>query len=112
LDLNPRRELSPTWCTNAETCDGVPLEAYDLAVCDPPYTPADAEKYNTPMPVAGRVMRALERLPVGARVVWLDERTPRSRKVAFAHEGVIGLSTSAGHRFRVISLFRRIAAAR
>ena len=38
----------------------------------------------------------------------LDERVPRYSKAAFVHEGIIGLSTSAGHRFRVVSIFRRI----
>lgn len=106
LDLRP--ELKPTFCTSAETMQGVPLDEYDLVVADPPYSAPDAAKYHTPMPVAGRVMRALEGLPVGARVVWLDERVPRSSKTAFAHEGIIGLSTSAGHRFRVTSIFLRV----
>jgi hypothetical protein len=106
LDL--RADLAPTFCTDAQTMQGVPLDQYDLAVCDPPYTPADAVKYDTPMPVAGRVMRALEGLRSGAHVVWLDERVPRSSKAAFVHEGIVGLSTSAGHRFRVVSIFRRV----
>jgi hypothetical protein len=108
--LDIRAELGPTYCVNAETCEGVPLERYDLAVADPPYALADAEKYGTKLPVASRVMTALERLPVGAHVVWLDERVPGYRRKAFIHEGIIGLSTSAGHRFRVISIFRRVAA--
>ena len=107
LDL--RAELAPTFCTDAQTMHGVPLDRYDLAVCDPPYTPADATQYGTPMPVAGRVMTALEGLRPGAHVVWLDERVPRSSRAALVHEGIIGLSTSAGHRFRVVSVFRRVA---
>jgi hypothetical protein len=105
-DINPA--LQPTFVDNAETLERVPLEQYDLVLADPPYGPADAAKYGTPMPVAGRVMRALERLPADAYVVWLDERVPRSSKAAFAHDGIIGLSTSAGHRFRVVSVFRRL----
>jgi hypothetical protein len=106
LDLSP--STTPTFCVDAQTMPGVPLGEYDLALADPPYTPADAAKYGTPMPVAGRVMRALEGLPVGAHVVWLDERVPRSSKAAFEHQGVVGLSTSAGHRFRVVSIFCRV----
>jgi hypothetical protein len=34
LDCNPA--LAPTWCCNAETCDGVPLHQYDFALADPP----------------------------------------------------------------------------
>jgi hypothetical protein len=53
-------------------------------------------------------MTALEGLRSGAHVVWLEERVPLSSKAAFVHEGIIGLSTSAGHRFRVLTVFRRI----
>jgi hypothetical protein len=106
LDIRP--ELAATFCTDAETMQGVPLEGYDLAVCDPPYTPADAARYGTRMVVPGRVMQALERLPSGAYVVWLDEREPVVRKAAFIHEGIISLTTSAGHRCRIVSIFRRV----
>jgi hypothetical protein len=85
------------------------LGEYDLVLADPPYTSADAAEYGTPMVVPGRVMKALAGLPVGARVVWLDERVPTYSRDAWVHEGIIGLSTSAGHRFRVISIFRREA---
>ena len=87
LDIRP--ELAPTYCIDAETMQGVPLERYDLAVCDPPYTPTDAAQYGTRMVVPGRVMKALERLPSGAYVVWLDEREPVVTKAAFIHEGII-----------------------
>jgi hypothetical protein len=106
LDIRP--ELAPTYCIDAETMQGVPLERYDLAVCDPPYTPADAAQYGTRMVVPGRVMKALERLPSGAYVVWLDEREPVVTKAAFIHEGIISLTTSAGHRCRIVSIFRRV----
>ena len=107
--LDIRSELNPTYCVNAETMPGVPLERYDLVLADPPYTREDAAKYgDTPMVVPGRVMTALERLVSGAYVVWLDEREPTVSKAAFVHEGLIGLSTSAGHRCRQISIFRRV----
>jgi hypothetical protein len=106
--LDIRSELDPTYCVDAETCQGVPLERFRLVLADPPYAPADAAEYGTRMVVPGRVMTALERLLPGAYVVWLDERVPCYSKAAFVHEGIIGLSTSAGHRFRVISIFRRI----
>jgi hypothetical protein len=43
--LDCRPELAPTYCVNAETCDGVPLAEYDFVLADPPYT--DAERYGT-----------------------------------------------------------------
>jgi hypothetical protein len=107
LDIRP--ELEPTWCADAETMAAVPLERYDLVLADPPYSAADAAKYSeAPMIVPARVMTALERLASGAYVVWLDEREPGVSKAAFVHEGIIGLSTSAGHRCRQISIFRRV----
>jgi len=36
LDSNP--DLSPTWCADAETCESVPLHAYDFVLADPPYS--------------------------------------------------------------------------
>jgi hypothetical protein len=47
LDIRP--ELRPTWCVNAETCEGVPLAEYDFVLCDPPYSASDAERYGTSM---------------------------------------------------------------
>jgi hypothetical protein len=107
LDINPAR--NPTYCVNAETMQGVPLETYDLVLVDPPYTEADAAKYGVKLLVAARVMKTLERLSSGAYVVWLDEREPAGwSKEAFVLEGIVGLSTSAGHRCRQISIFRRV----
>ena len=53
LDINPA--LSPTYCVDAETCEGVDLSLYDLVLCDPPYTSADAAIYGTkPIPQRSR----------------------------------------------------------
>ena len=41
LDIRP--ELEPTYCVNAETCEGVPLHQYDFVLADPPYSASDAE---------------------------------------------------------------------
>ena len=105
-----RAELMPTFCSNAETLDGVPLETYDLIVADPPYSVEDAEHYGTPMVRRDKVMRSLERLKAGCHVVWLDQVLPRYRAEYFAREAVIGVSRSTGHRFRVVNTFRRVEA--
>jgi hypothetical protein len=39
LDIRP--ELEPTYCVNAETCEGVPLADYDFVLADPPYSASD-----------------------------------------------------------------------
>ena len=105
-DIRP--ELNPTFVADAESLLTVPLESYDMVLADPPYSEADAKRYGTKMPVASRVMTTLERVLPGTHVVWLDERLPGYRKTAWQWEGVIGLSTSAGHRVRQISIFQRV----
>lgn len=106
--LDCRPELQPTWCVNAETCEGVPLDTYDLVVADPPYSAEDADHYGTPMVNRDRVMRVLaQRTAPGCHIAWLDQVLPRYRKAELKREAAIGLSRSTGHRFRVVSIFRR-----
>ena len=105
VDINPA--LAPTYVDDAQTLLGVPLESYDLVLADPPYSIEDAERYQTTMIKRNVVMRALQRLPAGAHVAWLDQVLPMYRKEAFAIDGVIGMVKSTNHRFRVVTLFRR-----
>jgi len=77
-------------------------------LADPPYSVEDAEHYQTSMIKRNKVMRALQRLPSGAHVVWLDQVLPMYRKDQFVLEGVIGMVKSTNHRFRVITIFRKI----
>lgn len=104
--VDVRTELKPTYCLNAETMDGVPLDRFDLIVSDPPYSSEDAEHYGTAMVNREKVMRTLERVAAGCHVVWLDQVLPRYRKACFVREAVIGVSRSTGHRFRVVNVFR------
>ncbi len=105
VDINP--VLAPTYVDDAQTLTGVPLESYDLVLADPPYSIEDAERYQTTMIKRNVVMRALQRLPAGAHVAWLDQVLPMYRKEAFDLDGVIGMVKSTNHRFRVVTLFRR-----
>jgi hypothetical protein len=106
VDHNP--ELGPTYVDDAHVLGLVPLEQYDLVCADPPYSAEDAKKYGTPMVNRGRVMRALQRLPVGAHVVWLDTVYPMFRADFFKTEALIGLVRSTNNRTRMISVFRRV----
>ena len=54
------------------------------------------------------VLRALQRCVPGTHIVWLDQVLPMYRKDAFAIEGVIGMVKSTNHRFRVVTIFRRL----
>ncbi len=105
VDINPA--LAPTFVDDAQTLTQVPLERYDLVLADPPYSIEDAERYQTTMIKRNVVMRALQRLPSGAHVAWLDQVLPMYRKDAFGIDGVIGMVKSTNHRFRVVTLFRR-----
>jgi 23S rRNA A2030 N6-methylase RlmJ len=94
---------------DAQTLQGVPLETYDLILADPPYSIEDAERYQTTMVKRNTVMRALQRAPAGAHVVWLDQVLPMYRKDVFAIGGVIGMVKSTNHRFRVVTVFERLS---
>jgi hypothetical protein len=107
VDLNA--DNNPTYVDDAQTLTQVPLETYDLVLADPPYSVEDAEHYKTTMVKRNLVMQALgERLPVGAHVVWLDQVLPMYRKNQFHIDAAIGMVRSTNHRFRVITIFRRL----
>ena len=106
VDINP--ENSADYVDDAQTLEAVPLEQFDLVLADPPYSVEDAEHYQTTMIKRNKVMRALQRLPSGAHVVWLDQVLPMYRKDEFALEGVIGMVKSTNHRFRVVTIFRKL----
>ena len=105
VDINPK--LKPTYVDNAQTLTRVPLDRYDLVLADPPYSVEDADHYQTTMVKRNVVMRALQRLSIGAHVVWLDQVLPMYRKDAFEQEAAIGMWKSTNHRFRGITIFRR-----
>lgn len=105
VDINP--DLSPTYVDDAQTLKTVPLDVYDLVLADPPYSVEDCERYGTSMVRRNRVMRALQRLPPNAHIVWLDQVLPMYRKDTFAIEATIGMWKSTNHRFRGITIFRR-----
>lgn len=105
VDINP--DLKPTYVDDAQTLGSVPLERYDLVLADPPYSVEDADHYQTTMVKRNVVMRALQRLPIGAHVVWLDQVLPMYRKDFFEQEAAIGMWKSTNHRFRGITIFGR-----
>jgi hypothetical protein len=101
---------SPTWVADAHDLSAVPLASYDLVLADPPYSVEDAERYQTTMVQRNVVMRSLASgMSEGARVVWLDQVLPMYRKTDWSIEAVIGMVKSTNHRFRVTTIFRRLA---
>ena len=84
-------------------------QKYDLILADPPYSAADAEKYDVPMVNRGKVMRALRKVAkTGANLVWLDTCWPQHRKTEWKTWGTIGLVRSTMHRVRLVSMFRAV----
>jgi hypothetical protein len=107
VDINSA--LEPDYVDDAQSLATVPVEQFDLVLADPPYSVEDADHYQTSMVRRNRVMAALgARLSAGAHVVWLDQVLPMFRKDQFAIEAVIGMVKSTNHRFRVITIFRRV----
>ena len=109
VDINS--EFDPTYVDDAQTLERVPLENYDLILADPPYSVEDAERYQTTMIKRNVVLRALQRIKPGTHVVWLDQVLPMYRKDVFAIEAVIGMVKSTNHRFRVVTVYRRLETA-
>lgn len=108
VDINPA--TAPTWVADAHHLhEHVPLHAYDLVLCDPPYSVEDAEHYQTTMVQRNVVMKSLGAgMRTGARVVWLDQVLPMYRKDQWKMEAAIGMVKSTNHRFRVVTVFQRL----
>jgi hypothetical protein len=111
LDAHPEPHpgVHPTYVVDAQTCAGVPLGDYWTVFVDPPYTKADAAKYrHAAFPSRNRILATLaEGLPVGALIVWLDETAPRRTKQLY-EEADWGVRTSAGHRLRGVTVYRKV----
>lgn len=107
VDINP--DNHPDFVDDAQTLTKVPLRTFDLCMADPPYSKEDCEHYQTTMVKRNVVMHTLgERLQRGCHVVWLDQVLPMYRKKDFCIDGVIGMVKSTNHRFRVVTIFRRL----
>lgn len=109
VDINA--DLKPTYVDDAQRLEGVPLAAYDLILADPPYSVEDAERYQTTMVKRNTVMSALRGVSAGTHVVWLDQVLPMYRKDSFTIDAVIGMVKSTNHRFRVVTIFRKLGTA-
>ena len=107
VDINP--SFAPDYVDDCQTLEKVPLEKYDIVLADPAYSCEDSEHYGTPMIQRNKVMRTLgERLSCGCHVVWLDQVLPIYKKLDFEVEAYIGMVKSTNHRFRVITVFRKL----
>lgn len=86
-------------------------EECDLVLADPPYSAADAAKYETGMVDRRRAMAALAQVTrVGGHLVWLDTVWPMHRKAEWLTVGRIAIVRSTNHRVRMATIFKRCAA--
>jgi hypothetical protein len=107
VDVNAK--LRPDYVDDAHTLKKVPLPKFDLVLADPPYSEEDCVHYGTPMVGRNRVISALSaRLSSGCHIVWLDQVLPMYRKTELTVEAYIGMVKSTNHRFRVITVFRKL----
>ena len=107
VDIRP--DLKPDYLDDAHTLTRVPLTDFDLVMADPAYSVEDCEHYGTPMIQRNRVMRTLGTgLKRGCHVVWLDLVLPMYKKTDFKVDAYIGMVKSTNHRFRVITIFRKL----
>ena len=98
----------PTWQSDVCTMPEGWANRFDLILADPPYSPDDAEKYGTKMPVIREVMRELHRVAApGANLVWLATQWPMHRKDQWKTWAHIGLVRSTNHRMRLVSMFQK-----
>lgn len=107
VDINP--EMKPDYLDDAQGLSNVPVAQFDLVCADPPYSVEDCDHYGTTMVKRKLVMQQLGRLLMsGSHVVWLDQVLPMYRKDQFQLEATIGMMKSTNHRFRMVTIFRKV----
>jgi hypothetical protein len=81
-----------------------------LTIADPPYSKADADRYETPMIDRRRATRALAAVTApGGHLAWLDCVWPMHAKAQWLTVGRITIVRSTNHRVRMLTLFERVA---
>ncbi len=107
VDIN--KNFNPDRVTDANHLSwDCPLSRYDLIIADPPYTKADAARYNTPMINRKRVLEECSKvLKPGGFVVWLDTVWPMIAKKHLKLVGTIGILRSQNHRVRFTFIMRK-----
>lgn len=87
----------------------IPHDTYELILADPPYSVEDCERYGCCMVKRNVVFKqAYNVLKKGGYLIWLDQVLPNYKKTDFKIEGRIGMVKSTNHRFRVITIFKKI----
>lgn len=105
----PSKGRYPTWQGDVLNLPDAWIGKFDLILADPPYSPADAEKYEVKMPDRKKVFESVRRVcRTGGNMVWLDQVWPMHRKSQWKCWGMIGLVRSTNHRVRLVSMFEAV----
>jgi len=93
--------------------DGSTRRLWPALIADPPYTPADAERYAPgagPFPSPNLILRRmLDVVRVGGRVGMLHYVLPQPPKASVQFVACIGVVVGFNNRMRVFSVFERLA---
>ena len=108
VTVDTDQTLLPDIVDDAQTLAYVPLDLFDLVMADPPYSVEDTEHYQGNMVKRKKVIDALGRCKPGTFLVILDQVLWMYRKDTWALEACIGMVKSTNHRFRMITVFRRL----
>ena len=82
---------------------------YELILADPPYSVEDCDRYGCCMVKRNVVFKeAYKVMKKGGVLVWLDQVLPQYKKTQFDVQARIGMVKSTNHRFRVITIFKKI----
>lgn len=105
----PEQGRHPTWQGDLFDMPEAWHGRFDLILADPPYSAADAEKYDVPMVNRGKVLRHLRQFAQeGGNLVWLDQVWPMHRKSDWKTWAHIGLVRSTNHRVRLVTMFEAV----
>ena len=92
-----------------EMSDILPHNFYERIYADPPYSVEDCERYGCCMVKRNIVFKQCYKImKKGGILIWLDQVLPQYRKTEFKIIGRIGMVKSTNHRFRVITIFKKI----
>ena len=87
----------------------IPHNIYELILADPPYSIEDCDHYGCCMVKRNLVFnQCFNVLKKGGHLIWLDQVLPNYKKTQFEVVARIGMVKSTNHRFRVITIFKKI----
>ena len=95
---------------DAETMSSIiPNNFYELVLADPPYSVEDCDHYGCCMVKRNVVFNECYKvMKTGGILIWLDQVLPQYKKIEFEIQARIGMVKSTNHRYRVITIFKKI----